>query len=250
MENKKYEEFNDARLARIYDLFNWLHQDEVFWLDQIAKISPKRVIDFGCWTGLLTCKIAEKWYSVVWIDPAKSMLDLAINKPFIDKVVWIIWSTEVLTTLWEVDVIVMTSHVAQFFVGDSEWKKLLVEAYSCLSKWGYILFDSKNPNLAPWKSWIKEKSLHQKQADNENIEMWTELLELWEKTTKHKHHYTFERSWETLTASTTLIYRSKDEIVRDLEDIGFIIENIYWNFYWKKYNENTSKEMIFLARKA
>lgn len=248
MEEKKYEEFNDVKLAKLYDIANGLDKDEIFWLEQIAKINPKRVVDFGCWTWLLTCKIAEKWHDVIWIDPAKPMIELALGKPFADKIDWRIGSTDKL--VWEqTDLIIMTSHVIQFFTDASAWKKLLSQSYDSLSEWGYILFDSKNAKLEPWRKWTKKDSLHTVETLDDSVEIWTELLELWEDTTVHKHHYSFQKLWEELTASTALIYRTENEIRKDLESAWFTVEKVYWDFYWKDYDEDSSKEIIFLAKK-
>lgn len=168
MTKPDYAEFDNPKLARVYDSFNALTQDEVFWLNKIKELGVQSLIDFGCGTGLLTCRLAELGYETVGIEPAQAMMSLAKQKPSASKVKWLLGSTEQLEGQ-KSDLVIMTSHVAQFFLDDEEWRDLLRHIYASLNAGGCILFDSKSPLNEPWKKWGKEETKQIKSTPEEML---------------------------------------------------------------------------------
>lgn len=69
-------------------------------------------------TGRLTLAMADAGHTVTGVDPARAVLDAARAKPGADRVTWIEGTSSLLPTA-AYDVAVMTSHVAQVFVGKS-----------------------------------------------------------------------------------------------------------------------------------
>ncbi len=137
MAKPDYAEFDNPKLAKIYDNFNALTEDETFWLHKIKELGVHSVIDFGCGTGLLTCKLAELGYETVGVEPAEAMMNLAKQKPYADKVKWLLGSTEQLEGQ-KSDLVIMTSHVTQFFLDDEKWHELLRCIHASLNPGGYI----------------------------------------------------------------------------------------------------------------
>lgn len=125
--NTTSKQFSDPLLVSAYDALNAFGDDSDFWLREIERLSPKTIIDLGCGTGLLTCELAKRGYNMIGVEPAGKMLDIARKKPYADKVQWIEGGYEQFEGL-KADMILMTSHVAQFFLDDDKWEAMLKAA--------------------------------------------------------------------------------------------------------------------------
>ena len=72
--------FAEAKLAEIYDLLdNPDRPDLVPYLAIADSIHAHSVIDLGCGTGTLACRLAELGFEVVGIDPAAASLSVALK---------------------------------------------------------------------------------------------------------------------------------------------------------------------------
>ncbi len=72
--------FDDALLASVYDDLNpWAAWDD-FYLG-LARASGGAVLDLGCGTGRLACRIAAEAIEVVGVDPTAGMLGVAWARP-------------------------------------------------------------------------------------------------------------------------------------------------------------------------
>jgi SAM-dependent methyltransferase len=84
-----------------------------------------RVVDLGCGTGRLAIALANAGALVTAVDPNPAMLRWARSKPGADSVTWI-EGTAVDLVSHQFDMAsLMTSHVAQVYVEDSEWCDVL-----------------------------------------------------------------------------------------------------------------------------
>lgn len=239
-------EFQNLRLAQIYEFFNQFSEDEDFWLWTIQELNISDITDFGCWTWLLTHRLMELWYTVRWIDPAGAMLEQARKKEWSNNIEYIEWNYRNLEN-FSTDLILMTSHVAQFMWKD-EWNAFLQKSYDVLKDWWYILFDSKNPILKPWNNYTRELYNKTKDTPFWRVNMQIETTDISWNIAEHTIYYTFEDTWEKLKSKNKLIYRSKDELEKNLINTGFQMVKIYGWWDSKSYND-TCEEMIFLAKK-
>lgn len=247
MKKPDYAEFTNPKLARVYDSFNSFTEDEGFWLNIVKKNGVKNIVDLGCGTGLLTCELAKLGYKTIGIDPASPMIEIAQKKLYGDKAEWIIGSTEKLEENAN-DLVIMTSHVSQFFTTQEEWIKALEDIYNALKPGGYILFDSKNPALKPWTKWNRVNSSRTLNTPEGEVESWTELVSFRDNKVRCEIHYLFNDTQEKLISDMELIYRIESEVIKDLEVAGFKIEETYGNWDGSEIAED-SPELIFLARK-
>ena len=72
------EVFEDSLFASLYDHFNGWDICDDFYLGLARTLkSGARVLDLGCGTGLLACRIAEEGFAVTGVDPAEGMLSVA-----------------------------------------------------------------------------------------------------------------------------------------------------------------------------
>ncbi len=47
----------------------------------------------------------------------------------------------------------MTSHMAQFFVTDEEWRQALADLHRALVPGGRLTFDTRDPRARGWERW-------------------------------------------------------------------------------------------------
>src|SRR5262245_1330756 len=117
-------EFCDARLAALYDRVNPYGRESAFCSSQAGRLAANASIDLGCGTGLLTCELAKRGHAMTGIEPSPAMLAVARAKPYADQIKWLQGSFEQMEGL-KADMVLMTSHVAQFFLDDDEWRAML-----------------------------------------------------------------------------------------------------------------------------
>lgn len=247
MAKPDYAEFDNPKLAKIYDSFNALTEDETFWLKKIKELGIRSVIDFGCGTGLLTCKLADLEYETVGIEPAQAMMNLAKQKPYADKIKWLPGSTEQLEGQ-KSDLVIMTSHVTQFFLNDEKWENLLQHIHASLNEGGYIFFDTKNPLSKPWERWSKEETRQIKSTPEGDVEFWIDAPMMDDNQVEYELYYLFLKDQTKLVSKNRLVYRSKDVLEEQLGRAGFEIEKVYGGWDGGDFKEQDN-EMIFLARK-
>lgn len=251
--NKRVEEttskqFSDPRMVASYDALNALGDDSEFFCQLIAKLSTRTIIDLGCGTGLLTCELARRGYKMIGIEPSDAMLDIARCKPYGDQVQWIEGGYEKFKGL-QADMVLMTSHVAQFFLDDNEWQAMLKVFYKALTPGGHIVFDSRTPIFPPYQTWPTEELPRRVESHAVGpIDWWYKLLEIKENRVRYQLYYHFINSDETVVSTDELIFRSREELTKSLEDAGFKVETVYGD--WDGCLATpTSPEMIFLASK-
>lgn len=239
-------QFSDPLLVSAYDALNALGEDGDFWLKEIERLVPKTIIDLGCGTGLLTCELAKRSYNMIGVEPAGKMLDVARTKPYADKVQWIEGGYEKFEGL-KADMVLMTSHVAQFFLDDKEWQAMLEASHKVLNPGGYIIFDSRTPIFPPYQTWPTEAAPRRVQdAVLGPIDWYYKLLGIEGSRMRYQLHFHFINSDQNVVSTDELIFRSRDELTKSLKGTGFKVETVYGNWDGSLATP-TSPEMIFVA---
>jgi ubiquinone/menaquinone biosynthesis C-methylase UbiE len=246
MQKPNYAEFSDPRLVTLYDTLNSLGADCEFFCQQAAKLSAKTIIDLGCGTGLLTFELAKRGHHMIGIEPSEAMLDVARSKPYTDQIKWIKGSFEQMAGL-EVDMVLMTSHVAQFFLEDQAWQELLKTARQALKPGGHIIFDVRRLSNPPFESWPTEDNRKEiKNTPSGPVEWWFKLLEVKDKCVRYELHYLLVQSGEEIVSVNELVFRLQDELSQALSDAGFKMEAVYGDWDGSPAMPK-SPEMIFVA---
>lgn len=249
MDEVTSKQFSNPRLVATYDALNAFGDDSDFWLKEIERLSPSIIIDLGCGTGLLTCVLAKLGYKMIGVEPAGAMLNIARTKPDADKVQWIEGSYEKFEGL-RADMVLMTSHVAQFFLDANEWQAMIKATYKALTPGGHILFDSRTPIFPPYQTWPTEES-RRRVVDPVvgPIDWWYKLLEIKDNRVRYQLFYHFINDDEMVVSTDELIFRSREELTKSLEDEGFKVETVYGD--WDSSSATPeSPEMIFVASKS
>ncbi|MFZ2886679.1 MAG: class I SAM-dependent methyltransferase [Minisyncoccia bacterium] len=247
MEKPNYLEFSDPRLAALYDTLNPLGDDSEFFCTQVKKVGAKSIIDLGCGTGLLTNELAKRGYRMTGIEPAEAMLAVARTKPDADQVAWIQGSFEKMAGL-KADMVLMTSHVAQFILEDSEWSAMLQATRMALNTGGHLVFDIRRLSDPPFAGWPTENNPRKSENTAARpVEWWFKLLGVENKRVRYELHYFFVHSGEKVVSVNELVFRSQEEIAQALSNAGFNIETIYGDWDESPVSPN-SPEMIFVAK--
>ena len=239
-------QFSDPRLVIAYDALNALGDDSEFMCNLMASLKAKVIIDLGCGTGLLTCELAKQGYNMIGVEPAGAMLSVARSKPYADNVQWIEGGYEKFKDL-QADMVLMTSHVAQFFIDDNEWQAMLMAAHKALGPGGHIVFDSRPPVFPPYQTWPTEKAPRRVTDPKLGpIDWWYKLLEIKDNRVRYQLCFHFINSNETVISTDELIFRSQEELTKSILDAGFKVEKIYGDWGSSLFN-SVSPEMIFVA---
>lgn len=246
--NPTYSEFSNPDLVKLYDIICPLGKDSEFFCEIAKKVGAKSIIDLGCGTGILTCELARKDYQMIGVEPSAQMLEIAKSRPDSEKVFWINGYSDELEKKC-VDLVIMTSHVAQFFLEDTDWTKSLSNIFKSLKPGGYLIFDSRNPVTKPWESWNKDSSF--KTFSNEElgkIDVWYQFLKLKENRVLYEIHYYIHNTKKSFVSVNELIYRSKKELMDSLINVGFKVESVYGDWDFSLVKED-SEELLFLCKK-
>lgn len=132
----------------------------------VEELRASTVVDVGCGTGTLACRLAAIGLDVVGVDPAAASLRVATGKPGGERVRWILSEASGLPPLG-VDLAVMTGNVAQVFVGDEEWHEALVALRQAVRPGGWLVFESRRPERRAWEAWTRDRTYRELDTDDE-----------------------------------------------------------------------------------
>ncbi len=226
----RHAEFNDPVLVMVYDAaFGWSRDDD-FFLAVVNEMPAARVLDLGCGTGRLALAMAAAGHAVTGADPARASLDAARAKPGADRVTWIEGTSAVLRDA-AFDVAVMTSHVAQFFITDEQWQRVLVDLHRALIPGGRLTFDSRDPQARGWQRWNPVDSrCDVRLPDGRQVTMTTEVDRVADGVVSYSISYAFSDGAH-LVSSGDLRFRADAELRASLSAAGFAVEQVYggWN---------------------
>lgn len=252
MSQPNYIEFSHPKLVSIYNSVNGIDEYRDFYIQLAKQLNANTIIDIGCGSGLLTCPLAEQDYTMIGIEPSKEMLELAKNSKCGDTVKWLHGTAKNLPKL-DADMAIMTGHVAQFHLTDSDWQLALQSIHSSLKRGGYLAFESRNPDVQPWFNnkqhidWPTKSSPRIVNHPTEGeVHWWMNMLEVKDNTTLYEIHYLFLNTNEELVSVNKLRFRSKKEITDSLEETGFKVDTVYGNWDFSLADE-ISPEFIFVA---
>src|SRR5919109_217329 len=235
--------FDDPRLAAIYDyLEDPLRPDLDPYVALAGEFGAQTIVDIGCGTGTLACRLASLGLNVIGVDPAAASLDVARRKAGAQRVRWLHGDASILPPL-EADLITMTGNVAQVFLTDTEWESTLRVARSALRPGGRIAFESRNPQKKAWLQWAKDQSFRRVTIPEVGaVETWVELMEVREPLISFRSAFAFPNG-DVLTSDSTLRFRSKAEIEESLASAHLTAEEV------RDAPDRPGLEWVFIARR-
>ena len=239
--------YTDPQLVALYDINNPRGIDTDFYVQLAEDIKAKTIFDLGCGTGLLTRELAGNDRQVIGIDPSPAMLTYARQQACADSVLWKKGDASVLGSP-KADLVLMTGNVTQIFLDDSKWYATLRAIYSALRQEGYIAFESRNPAAKAWENWNRESTYKLIKSPFGPVEYWLELNSVSHNRVRFKSYYVFNKTGKVLEAKSELRFRSFNEILNTLQEIGFCTKHVYGNWHREPVTEE-SNVMIFIAQR-
>ena len=150
--------YADPDLVQFYDIENGWAQD----LDYCRNLADgcSSVLDLGCGTGLFAATLAQRAAcTVVGVDPATAMLDIAAKRPGGERVEWHAGDARTIRLDGRFDLVVLTGHAFQVFLTDEDRAAALRTIAEHLTPNGRFIFDCRNPAGRPWMNWTPATSL-------------------------------------------------------------------------------------------
>jgi SAM-dependent methyltransferase len=232
--------FADPRLAVLYDFFDDDRSDLDAYLAIVEEVGARTVIDVGCGTGSLAVLLADRGVDVVGVDPATASLDVAREKPGAGRVRWVDGDATALADLHlQADLAVMTGNVAQVFVDDADWRRTLAAIRSSLRPGGWLVFETRRPEARAWEGWEDPPT---------TVELPGGVTAVISRTVTDvslplvSFVSVTEIDGAVLPSSSTLRFRDRDEIARDLTDHGFEVMEV------RDAPDRPGLENVFLAQ--
>jgi SAM-dependent methyltransferase len=238
----------DPRIAALYDLENQGCEDTQFYVDLAAELGAERIVDIGCGTGVLACELARRGHTVIGVEPAAAMLDVARERPEASRVRWIHGDASHIEMAGKADLILMTGNVAQEIHRDEEWATTIAVARRVLVRAGHLAFESRNPQARSWERWTPERT--RTRLDHPTlgaVDVWYRILDVRGDLVRFEAHNRFASSGEDLVVVGVLRFRSRSEIEGSLAGAGFDIQQVFGD--WGRGSVTSmSPQLIFLAR--
>jgi len=240
-------EYEDPRLVEVYDAEGPWGRDDDYFAAFVNETPGARVVDLGCGTGRLAIGLAAAGHHVTGIDPSRASLDAARVKDGGEAVTWILGTAEAAPAA-AFDVAVMTGHVAQFMLTDSEWTAALRALWRGLVPAGRLAFHAHDPASRIWERWTPARSRRRVTIrDGTAVSIWTELTAVNGDVVSYSHHYEFSDGTE-LRSDSSLRFRSEARLRESVVDAGFAIERVHGGWRGEPVGAGNG-ELIVVARR-
>lgn len=236
-------EFGHPRLAAIYDRLDADRSDLDAYVHLVEELGGSRVVDVGCGTGTLALLLADRGCDVVGIDPAHASLAVARSKPGAERVTWVEAEGRALRAR-DQDVVTMTGNVAQAIADPDDWTSTLHAVQAALVPGGTLVLETRDPAARAWDGWTREAT-HRTVglADAGEVTTWTEVLDVEWPLVRFRSTWRFALDGAVLTSTSTLRFRTADEVRADLDAAGFEVVDL------REAPDRPGLELVFLARR-
>ena len=191
---------------------------------------------------------------MIGVEPSRAMLGLARQSSCGDQVQWIEGDASHLEE-FNADLAIMTGHVAQFHLDDEYWLDALKSIHKALRPGGHLAFESRNPAVQPWVNKKEHINWHSSTSPKKvvdpvvgQIETWSDPAIVKGERVTFKNYYLITKTGEELISINELIFRTREEITKSLENAGFSVDQVYGFWDWSLATPD-SPEFIFVATK-
>jgi SAM-dependent methyltransferase len=235
--------FSLPRLAEIYDDLDGRRDDLGHYVSMAGELRAGSVLDIGCGTGEFALRLADAGVDVTGVDPAVASLDVARRKPGADRVRWVAGNAADALPI-SVDLVTMTGNVAQVFTDDEAWHETLTTARRALADGGHLVFEVRDPAMRAWEDWTPEASRSTTDTVHGPVESWVELTEVSSALVSFRWTFHFVRDDTLLVSDSTLLFRSRTEVVDSLDRAGLVVDEI------RDAPDRPGRELVFITHRA
>ena len=234
--------FEHPRLVALYDPLDPVRADLDYYAALAAEFGARDVLDIGCGTGVLACRLASEGRAVTGLDPALASLEVARRKPFADRVRWIHGTVDALPGEFTADLVTMTGNVAQVFVSDDDWSAVLRAAATVLARGGRLVFETRDPGRRAWAEWNRRDSyLSQAVPGAGTVTAWNDVTDVSGELVTFRTTYAFESDGAVLVSDSTLRFRGREAVARSLTAAGFSVDEV------RDAPDRPGREFVFIA---
>ncbi|GAA5154564.1 class I SAM-dependent methyltransferase [Nocardioides marinquilinus] len=222
--------FAHPRLAPLYDPLEDGRDDLDAYERLATELGARRVLDVGCGTGVLALRLAAAGLDVVGADPAAASLDVARAKPGAEGVEWLCVGAADVPALGA-DLAVMTGNVAQVFVTDEEWRAALRAVRDALRPGGHLVFETRRPEARDWERWDDDREHVHEVPGEGRVGTRRRLTDVSPPLVTFEVEVTFHDDppgvpERTLVSTSTLRFRTLDELGADLVACGLVLREV------------------------
>jgi SAM-dependent methyltransferase len=236
--------YEDPLLADLYDLDSGWSIDRDFYLALAGK-EPKRILDLGCGTGLLSDAYAALGHAVTGVDPAKAMLDVARQKPNGARIEWVQSPAQTFRCEQQFQLIMMTGNAFQVFLEDEDILAIFATMRRHLAPDGMIAFETRNPAIDWPTLWNKETDLD---IGGRGVRQSRRILQSGNSRVSFETRYALAD--RTLVSTSELLFLSRADIEERLNASGLRAETVYGDWQHEPFDGAVSHEMVFIVRAA
>ena len=236
--------FAHQRLAWIYDAFDGPRDDLAAYVAIAAELGADRVLDVGCGTGCLAILLARAGRTVVGVDPAAASLDVARSKDGSAAVTWIHGEAGQIPAVGA-DLALMTGNVAQVFLTDADWARVLQGIGAALRPRGYLVFETRRPERRAWEEWAADTGPVTLDIPGRGpVEQRREVTAVNLPLVSFRYTYTFRADGAVIASDSTLRFRDRDELESSLAAQDYQVLDV------RDAPDRPGREFVFIAERA
>jgi SAM-dependent methyltransferase len=238
--------YGDEQLVELYDLDNPPGDDHAYY--RALASGARKVLDFGCGTGLLTRTLVAPGRAVIGVDPSPTMLGYARRQPGADAVTWIDGDFRAVEPTGDADLVIITGNTIMHINNQAEVFTALANA---LRPGGVISFESRNPAARVWEQWTRETTYGERDTSVGHLVEWLDLIEVGcdvDGRVVFDAHNLFPDGHDAVYRNT-LYFRSPADITADLEAAGFTNVTVHGGWHQEPATDD-SRLLIFHATRS
>jgi hypothetical protein len=142
-----------------------------------------------------------------------------------------------------VDAVTMTGNVVQVFLGDAELSTALGLAWQALRPGGHLILETRDPAAHAWHGWTRERTTRTVRVEGVGeVVCWENVTTVEWPTVSFQTAFRFADD-SLVTSSSTLRFRSRDEMMATLLDAHFEPAEV------RGAPDRPGLELVFIARR-
>lgn len=145
---------------------------------------------------------------------------------------------------FDADLAVMTGNVAQVFLTDEGWAGALRGIHAALRPRGYLVFETRRPEWRAWEEWAAGPGRLVIDIPGIGpVEQRSEVTSVSLPFVSFRSAYTFLADGAVITSTSTLRFRSRDEVESSLVAHGYRVLDV------REAPDRPGREFVFIAKR-